>query len=199
LFKKNIADLWMHVGHINVNHEKMAKSLNNFILVKDLLSQYSGNDIRWFIYQTRYQNPLEFNKNAFEQSNNELLKIFQQMNYGFIQMYWQIIKPYKSNGTIDEEFVNALNDDLDFPDAKVVISKQIKKLASLIRGKKFDNFQKLIATLLAEFDILGIIYTNPLDDASIKSLVDEWQKALVDKNYILSDKYRKQLSDKKVF
>jgi cysteinyl-tRNA synthetase len=36
----------MHVGHINVNHEKMAKSLGNFVLVKDLLANYSGNDIR---------------------------------------------------------------------------------------------------------------------------------------------------------
>jgi cysteinyl-tRNA synthetase len=125
------------------------------------------------MYQTRYQNPLEFNNDTFEQSSNELLKIFQQINYGFIQMYLQKIKAFKSIGTIDEEFVNALNDDLDFPNAKTVISKQIKKLASLIRSKKFDNFQKLVATINAEFDILGIIYTNPLADTSIKSLVDE--------------------------
>ncbi|MDR2369478.1 MAG: cysteine--tRNA ligase [Mycoplasmataceae bacterium] len=198
LFKRNIADLWMHVGHINVNHEKMAKSLGNFVLVKDLLLQHSGNDIRWFMYQSRYQNPLEFTKTTFTQSSDELLKFFQQINQGYIQMYLNNVKIVKSIGVMSQEFINALNDDLNFPEAKVVITSQIKSLASYIKGKKFDKFQKLWSTIKAEFDVLGIVYHSPLDQSQIKSLVDEWQKALKEKNYILSDKYRQQLIDKKV-
>ncbi|MDR0675101.1 MAG: cysteine--tRNA ligase [Mycoplasmataceae bacterium] len=198
LFKRNIADIWMHVGHVNVNHEKMAKSLGNFILVKDLLLQHSGNDIRWFMYQARYQIPLEFTKATFEQSCNELLKIFQQINQGYIQLYLHNIKILKSIGVMDQTFIKTLNDDLDFPNAKAIIASQIKSLASYIRGRKFDKFQKLLSTIKAEFNILGIVYVNPLECPQIKSLVDEWQKALKEKNYILSDKYRQQLIDKKV-
>jgi cysteinyl-tRNA synthetase len=173
LFKRNIADIWMHVGHVNVNHEKMAKSLGNFILVKDLLLQHSGNDIRWFMYQARYQIPLEFTKATFEQSCNELLKIFQQINQGYIQLYLHNIKILKSIGVMDQTFIKTLNDDLDFPNAKAIIASQIKSLASYIRGRKFDKFQKLLSTIKAEFNILGIVYVNPLECPQIKSLVDE--------------------------
>jgi cysteinyl-tRNA synthetase len=176
----------------------MAKSLGNFILVKDLLAQYSGNDIRWFMYQARYQNPLEFTKSTFEQSSNELLKIFQQINHGYIQMYLNNVKIIKSIGVMSQEFIATLNDDLDFPNAKAVIASQVKSLSAYIRSKKFDKFQKLLSTLKAEFDVLGIVYTSPLEQPQVKSLVDEWQKALKEKNYILSDKYRQQLIDKKV-
>jgi cysteinyl-tRNA synthetase len=125
------------------------------------------------MYQSRYQNPLEFSKETFEQSSNELLKNFQQINQGYIQMYLNNVKIIKSIGTMDQEFMETLNDDLDFPNAKAVITKQIKSLASYIRGKKFDKFQKLFSTIKAEFDILGIVYTSPLDQPLIKSLVDE--------------------------
>ena len=150
------------------------------------------------MYQARYQNPLEFNKNIFEQSTNELLKIFQQINHGYIQLYLNQVKIIKSIGVMDKEFINALNDDLNFPETKVIIAKQVKSLSSYIRGKKFDKFQKLVSTIKAELEILGIIYVSPLENTQVKSLVDEWQKALKEKNYILSDKYRQQLIDKKV-
>jgi cysteinyl-tRNA synthetase len=125
------------------------------------------------MYQTRYQNPLEFSKSIFEQSNNELLKMMQQINQGFIQMYLNKAKLIKTIGTLDKEFIAALNNDLDFPNMKVVLSKQIKILSSYIRGKKFDKFQKLVGTIKVEFDVLGITYQNPLDNPQIKSLVDE--------------------------
>ncbi|MDR3329977.1 MAG: cysteine--tRNA ligase [Mycoplasmataceae bacterium] len=198
LYKRNIADIWMHVGHINVNNEKMAKSLGNFILVKDLLAKYSGNDLRWFIYQTKYENPLDFTDDLLTQSCNELNKIFQQMNQGFIQMYLQKVKIVKTIASVDKEFVTIMNDDLDIPNAKAFIWSQVKKLAGLIRSKKFDKFQKQVAIVKAELDILGIIYINPLDNPEIKSLIDEWNLALEQKNYVLSDKYREQLIVKKV-
>jgi cysteinyl-tRNA synthetase len=125
------------------------------------------------MYQSKYENPLEFTHDLFQQSTNELLKIFQQINYGYIQMYLQKVKMIRTIATMDKEFLNALNNDLDLPNAKAVLSQQVKKMASIIRSKKFDKFQKIMGTINAEFNVLGIIYTNPLDNPEIKSLVDE--------------------------
>ncbi|MDE6429472.1 MAG: cysteine--tRNA ligase, partial [Malacoplasma sp.] len=55
---KTLARIWMHVGHLNINNEKMSKSLQNFILAKDILKTESANTIRWFFYQTNFTNPL---------------------------------------------------------------------------------------------------------------------------------------------
>jgi cysteinyl-tRNA synthetase len=104
----------------------------------------------------------------------------------------------KTIASVDKEFVTIMNDDLDIPNAKAFIWSQVKKLAGLIRSKKFDKFQKQVAIVKAELDILGIIYINPLDNPEIKSLIDEWNLALEQKNYVLSDKYREQLIVKKV-
>jgi cysteinyl-tRNA synthetase len=125
------------------------------------------------MYQARYENPLEFTKDLFEQSCNELAKLFQQINYGFIQMYLNNTKVIKTICTMDKDFINVLNDDLDFPNAKSIIAKQVKSLASLIRGKKFDKFQTLVAAIKSELDVLGIVYASPLENSQIKSLVDE--------------------------
>jgi cysteinyl-tRNA synthetase len=125
------------------------------------------------MYQTSYQNPLEFTKSTFEQSNNELLKMFQQINQGYVQMYLKKVKLVKSIGVMDKDFIATLNNDLDFPNMKAVLSKQIKNLSSYIRSKKLDKFQKLVSTIKAEFEVLGIVYQNPLNDSQIKSLVDE--------------------------
>jgi cysteinyl-tRNA synthetase len=97
-----------------------------------------------------------------------------------------------------EEFIKHMNNDLDIPNAKVVLWEQVKKLASYIRGKKFDEFQKDVAVIVNEFSVLGIQYVNPLNNPDIHSLIEEWKRATNEKDYILSDKYRQTLIDKKV-
>ncbi|MDE6894410.1 MAG: cysteine--tRNA ligase, partial [Malacoplasma sp.] len=72
---KPLARIWMHVGHLNINNEKMSKSLQNFILAKDLLKTESANTIRWFFYQTNFSNPLNFTTENLNNSKNELESI----------------------------------------------------------------------------------------------------------------------------
>jgi cysteinyl-tRNA synthetase len=74
----------MHVGHINVDNEKMSKSLNNFILAKDILKKYDGNIIRWFFLQTQYENPINFSDNLLIQAKNEINKVYKSINYAII-------------------------------------------------------------------------------------------------------------------
>jgi cysteinyl-tRNA synthetase len=111
----------MHVGHINVNDEKMAKSTGNFILVKDLLDKYSGNDLRWLMYQSQYQSPINFSFELLDQTKHDFHKLVQQINNGYVQMILNGIPDKPLVGEVDEEFLGALSEDLNFPNAVVLL------------------------------------------------------------------------------
>jgi cysteinyl-tRNA synthetase len=87
---------------------------------------------------------------------------------------------------------------LNFPEAVAVLWKQAKGLTHLYRSKKWNEFQNEADVIKKELNIFGIVYKSPLEDSNIHSLVIEYKKALNEKNYIVSDKYRQQLIDMKV-
>ena len=66
----HIANYWMHNGHININNEKMSKSLNNFILAKDFIKEHSANVIKLAFLSTHYRQPLNLTDKVFEEATN---------------------------------------------------------------------------------------------------------------------------------
>ncbi|MDE7221949.1 MAG: cysteine--tRNA ligase, partial [Ureaplasma sp.] len=80
LYNCDLAKVWLHIGMININNEKMSKSLNNFILVKDILQSYSWQSLRWFFYQSGIANPLNYTEDTMNQMENELKKIKLTIN-----------------------------------------------------------------------------------------------------------------------
>ena len=111
----------MHVGHVNIEGKKMSKSLNNFILAKDILAKYDANTIRWFFFQTQYASPLNFSYDGLEVSKNEILKIFKSMNNALIALHSNNIKFQHDKTPLPEPFTVAANNDLDFPNMITVI------------------------------------------------------------------------------
>jgi cysteinyl-tRNA synthetase len=163
----------MHVGHITINNEKMSKSLNNFFIVKDLLKEFNGNDLRWFLYQTQYSKPLNFSIKLLKDSSETLKKIFQQLNSGYISMLLNNHPYIKTTQPIDSEFANHLNNDLDFANAISVIHSQVKSLSKLIKNKNFNELNNLLDCVIAEFDIFGIKYESPTNSSQISSIIME--------------------------
>lgn len=64
----NLANFWLHNGHLEINGEKMSKSLNNFMLLRDILKEYDGNIIRFFMLSTHYRKPIDFSKEGLDSS-----------------------------------------------------------------------------------------------------------------------------------
>ena len=198
-YDKPLAKCWMHVGHINVNGEKMSKSLNNFVLAKDILAKYEPNYIRWFFYQTTYQSPLNFSFEALDASKAELLKIIKSINNTLINYYWLTNKTnINRTKELPGGFVKALEEDLNLPNGVKEIWSISKALTNLIRTKDIKGLEKALNELLNMFDIFGLKYTNILEDKNIKQLVDNWKASLDTKDYATSDKIRKQLQDKEI-
>ena len=74
---KDFAKLWMHHGFVTIKHEKMSKSLGNFLTIRDILRQYEAEELRLFIFSTQYRNPLDFTKEALLDSRSSLDRMYE--------------------------------------------------------------------------------------------------------------------------
>ena len=189
----------MHVGHVNIDGKKMSKSLNNFILAKDMLERYDANTIRWFFFQTQYASPLNFSYENLEKSKNEIIKILKAINNALISLFSNKIESkYDVNAKLPESFIAAADNDLDLPNMVTVIWEYVKNLPNLIRNKKFDELSDSINAIRNMLEVLGIKYLDPLKDFEIRNLISQWVKAMENKDYKVADAIRKQLNEKNI-
>ncbi len=185
---------WMHNGFVNVEHEKMSKSIGNVLLVKDLLKQAPGEAIRVTLLSTHYRSPLDWTNDAIKQSSRNLDKL-----YGALQDL-QDIQVEVSSSNVPEEFIDALKDDLNTPAAFA----ELHKLAKQANSETDPEAKKLVKKqLLAAGNMLGILQQNPadwfkgmgdVDEAEIEKLINSRAKAKKDKNFQLADEIRDKLT-----
>jgi len=195
LYKRGIADIWMHVGHINVDGAKMSKSLGNFILVKDIITEQNANGLRWFFYKTRYQHPINYTNAMLDESLGEINKIIASMSVAKTyllanQQYWRDEKT-----ALAKEFDEALGDDLNMPNAITELIAQVKLLNNAIRSKAWNNANALYNVIAEELNVLGIKWDKFAHEDNLETILS-WKKAVDEKNYTKVDALRKELQDK---
>lgn len=129
---KNYAKYWMHNGFVMVEGEKMSKSLGNFYTVFDLKQEFSGEQIKFCIISTHYSQPIDFTKQKLNDANKNLEKIYKCLaKYKDIKLIENIH---------DDEFIEAIYDDLNTPLALSIIWKMIKNIEN---GDIQTNVSKL--------------------------------------------------------
>ncbi len=195
---KLFSHYWMHNGFVNVDQEKMSKSIGNVLLVKDLLEQAPGEAIRVTLLSTHYRSPLDWTDDALEQSSRNLDKL-----YGTLQDL-QDIEVEVSTKDVPTEFLQALKDDLNTPAAFA----ELHKLAKQVNSKKDPASKKNIKKqIMAAGNMLGILQQEPsrwfrgiddLDESEIQNLLDSRAKAKKDKNFELADGIRDKLTAMKI-
>lgn len=195
-----LAKCWMHVGHLNIKGEKMSKSLGNFIIVNDIIKQYDGNALRWFLISSHYEKPINYTDDALINCTNEINHIFSNLNLGFISLFnlSNYIDLNDTKAELPKDFSNALNDNLNTPNAIKSLWDYVKNLSNVIRNKSVDELKNKLKTILLMLDILGIKYINPLENKEILELVNNWNTALKNKDYKKADEYREILKNKKI-
>lgn len=194
LYNCSLAKIWMHVGMININNEKMSKSLNNFILVKDILTKYSYRALRWFFYQSGYSNPLNYSDEIMLQMENEIKKFETSINLakstlilGDFQM-----QPHTK---INNDFEESLSDNLNLINAITHLYHLNKELNNLIKNKDYNQINDVLYTLINSLEILGIEFDNVHNDENIKML-KKWDELVKNKDYTVADKIRDELKVK---
>lgn len=185
---------WMHNGFVNVDQEKMSKSIGNVLLVKELLEQASGEAIRVTLLSTHYRSPLDWTDDALKQSTRILDKL-----YGALQEL-QDVEVEVSSDDVTDEFLHALKDDLNTPAAFAELHKLAKRANT---EKETVSRSVLKKQIIASGNILGILQQNPnewfqgnsdTDESEIQKLLDLRAQAKKDKNFALADEIRDKIT-----
>ena len=187
---------WMHNGYINIDGEKMAKSLGNFKTVRELLEHYQGEVLRFALLTSQYRSEADFSKELLEQSKTALDSL-----YGALKNSSVSADEMPAEQLTETAGYQALLDDLNTP---LAIS-ELHRLAKQLNKSPDDGQSK--SELLAVAKLMGLLEQDPEswfqsasdeDTQRIEDLIAERQQAKLDKKWSRADEIRQQLRDEGV-
>ena len=192
--KSPMVRYWLHTGFLNVNGEKMSKSLHNFITIRELLKDWDADTFRFFVLSTHYRSPIDFSKDSLHQSQKSLEKIKKfysalDVEAGDAESDLEALTAAK------EEFFNSMDDDFNTPKAIASLFVLISDCKSI---ELSDNDKIAIKSFLDDVSqILGIDFTleevSAGSDDLLNLITDVRSQLRAAKQYDLSDKIRDEL------
>ena len=202
---KQFARYWMHNGYINIDNEKMSKSLGNFVLVHDIRKQIDPKVLRFFMLSVHYRHPVNFSQDLVEGAANGLDRIktaYNNVKYrlensadlGDQQDIWT----YKVDESV-RQFEMAMDDDFNTANAIAVIFELVKTANVYLLEKNTQT--TVLSHFITAFDrmmgVLGLPFTGEDDllDADIDALIEERLEARRNKDFKRSDEIRDLLKE----
>ena len=217
----NFANYWLHNGFIQINGDKMSKSLGNFFLLREILEKFSGNVVRLFILSTHYRKPINFSFENMEDTKKALQNIVKSMN-----KFENIVEKYKNEkieniknsefsqkiDEFDKKFEEAMDEDMNTPQALATIFDQIRETNKFISTNE-NEFSTIYYEIKKSYDslkkkienVFGIVLeakntvkeedgeNMELTKKLIELLIKLRSEARSEKNFKLSDEIRDEL------
>ncbi len=207
-FEQKFVKYWLHFGFLNIQNEKMSKSLGNFFTAREVLDKYSAEAIRLFFAQTNYGGPLNFSDellNSAQKGYEKILNLAEKIEREINLNIRSEILPEFDVKKYYSDFEKVMDDDFNSPQAVAVVFDFIRAANKIIAEN--NNIDSTFYHELKKFlkdtaeDILGIIYfdhmTNELnpdiDNDQIESLIKKRDIAKKEKNFALADQIRAEL------
>ena len=194
--KSPMVRYWLHTGFLNVNGEKMSKSLHNFITIRDLLNDWDADTFRFFVLSTHYRSPIDFSKDSLHQSQKSLEKI--KKFYTSLDVECSDAESDLEALTVaKKEFFNSMDDDFNTPKAIASIFVLISDCKSIDLS---DDDKIAVKSFLDDVSqILGIDFTleevSAGSDDLLNLITDVRSELRAAKQYDLSDKIRDELNN----
>ena len=191
-----LANVWMHNGFLQMEKDKMSKSLGNVVLVRDLLKDWQGEVIRWALLSAHYRQPLEWSASLLEQSKTQLDRFYRLIDG------WQHVKSKLNADYIDTEFVAALNDDINTPEAMA----RLHILRDEVKSAGKHAKENAVMRLWASASLIGVLQQNidswfknantgsTFTDEDIHKLIEQRRVAKENKDYATADSIREKLA-----
>ena len=194
---KTFANVWMHVGLLNVNDEKMSKSLKNFFTIQEVLAKYSPEIIRYFMLSAHYRSPVNYDKNNIALAEQALTRLYTALR-------GLPITDSNIDNIFSEKLNAAMNDDFNSPVAMAVlfdIAREINRLRAENNVKQAAILGGQLKSLGALFGILqmdpDIFLKGDQDDAfsqTVTDLITKRNAARQAKNWAEADRVRDALA-----
>ena len=196
---KKFSNYWMHNGFITVNNEKMSKSLNNFFTVRDILKEYDGEVLRYFLLSAQYRGPINFSHELMEEAKTSLERIKECKRNLKAAKPADVDSTEKINalGQYKDKYIECMDDDLNTAGAIGAIFELVREINSALReavSKEYlDAALKLLDELTAVLGLLRKDDDNEID-AELQELIDKRQAARAAKDWATADAIRDQLA-----
>lgn len=196
-----LARYWLHNGFINVDNEKMSKSLGNVILMKDVVDQFGGIPFRMMILAAHYRAPASFSEETIKEAQKKYAQLLSSTKMAAIQLQLAGYDIGKLAKPEENEVLDALCDDLNTPNALTALYEQNKELNMVLRTRPID-FKKLsrsLSLVLDSADMLGIRIDVPHLSEEDKTIYQQYNEAKANKDFAKSDELRATLMERGVF
>jgi cysteinyl-tRNA synthetase len=185
-----MANYWVHNGFVNVDDEKMSKSLGNFFTLKNVLKNYSGEVIRFFVYKSHYRSPLNYSDQNLNDAKAAVNRIYLALRpYKCIQVDLDWTKPSL------RKFKDALDDDFNSPKAISIIFELINQLNK-------ETNEDLANEIYSSLKVIGLmsvpqeeffVKANDVDRDHIEKLIEDRIHAKTQKDYQRADELRSEI------
>jgi len=204
---KPFVNYWMHFGFLNINEEKMSKSLGNFFTARDILTKYPAEAIRMFLFQTHYASPLNFSEEAILAAQKGLEKftnLVEKLNTGLSSPADKGSMPALDFTGFYSSFESAMDDDFNSPQAIALLFDFIKEVNKTItetpeisiefykQAKEFLEKTAVSVLGLTSFDNEAAVSAG-IENELIELLLSVRATAKKERNFTLADKIRDEL------
>jgi cysteinyl-tRNA synthetase len=191
---------WIHNGFVQVDEEKMSKSLGNFFTVREILQRYQPEEVRYFILTSHYRSPLHYSDDNLDKARGALQRLYTALRDCSVE--GPVV-----DAAYEERFMSAMNDDFNTPEALAVLF-DLTRAMNRAREQGDAAAGQLAFTLKTLAGHLGILQSDPepylrsghainvegSSDAEIDALVARRDKARADKDWSEADRLRDQLA-----
>ena len=193
-----IANYWMHNQMINIDGEKMSKSLGNVLWAKDLIVEFGCNVFKWLMLSTHYRNPLNLTVDVIAGVRKEVSKVENATKNASLYLQVNHVPAHDYKKETVDAMVNALEDDLNTSLALTQILDQVKVLNQVMRVREKDNdvIATEYATLVKMGDVLGFLFEGTKLSEEDIALYEEWNAYKKEKNFDEADRVRKELTER---
>ncbi|MES9736032.1 cysteine--tRNA ligase [Peribacillus frigoritolerans] len=201
---KNFANYWMHNGYINIENEKMSKSLGNFVLVHDIIQKHDPQVLRFFMLSVHYRHPINYSEEVLENVKASLERL--RTSYQNLKHRLQVSDGLTENNDVwleklndlHEQFIKEMDDDFNTANAISMLFELSKQANYYLMEKNTDT--EVINAFLDKFNtlfsVLGLsLEEEGLLDEEIEGLIQQRIQARKDRNFGLSDEIRDRLKN----
>ncbi len=205
---KSFANYWMHNGYININNEKMSKSLGNFVLVHDIIKEHDPNVLRFFMLSVHYRHPINYSNSLLESAKNGLDRIKTTITNLEHRQHSSTDLTENNEVWLDklhehkQRFFDEMNDDFNTANAISVLF-DLAREGNLYLQECHTSSDVIEQFLQAFHDLLGILgvvfdQENELLDEEIEQLIAKRIEARKNKDFALADQIRDELKEKNI-
>lgn len=193
-YDKGFANTWMHIGLLQINKEKMSKSLGNFFTIREILEKYDAEILRYFMIAGHYRSSVNYSESNMAQMQSALESFYIAIR--------GLPKADANAGEFKQAFIDAMDDDFNTPEALSVLFDMLHDINRLREKNEMDKAAGLAAALQEFASVFGIVQHDAeqflrgdVDDAeAIEALIAQRNQARSDKNWSEADRIRDELT-----